>query len=134
MNDIIKRYKNLKQVIVNTKLPKTFFPTPLQSNYDEGVITRYFVQLRDTPGSPIFEVDREVFFKFNNSVFYKGVSINWRISGELEDSYTIEGAFVPSVITSNKRAIIEAEKILPEINLYLVNLKQFYKNNKKEIK
>lgn len=131
MNEMLKKYKSLKNVVVNTKLPKTFFPTPTQSNYDEGVITRYFVQYRDTPGSPIFEVSREVFFKFNNSPFYVGVSINWRISGDLEDSYTPQGAFVPSVITSNKRAIMEAEKILPEINLYLVNLKQFYKTRKK---
>jgi hypothetical protein len=129
MDELIKKYKKLKSVIVNTKLPKTFFPTPTQSNYDEGVITRYFVQLRDTIGSPIFEVDRDVFYKFNNSPFYKGVKINWRISGNLEDSYTTNGALIPSVVNSNKRSIVEAEKILPEINLYLVNLKQFYRGS-----
>jgi hypothetical protein len=127
MNELIERYKKLKTVFVNTNLPKTFFPTPKQSDYDTGVITRYFVQLRDTPGSPIFEVDKEIFFKFNNSNFYKGVQINWRISGNLEDEYTTQGALIPSVVNSNKRSIMEAEKILPEINLYLVNLKQFYR-------
>jgi hypothetical protein len=127
MDALIERYKKLKTVLVNTNLPKTFFPTPTQDNYDEGVITRYFVQLRDTPGSPIFEVNREIFFKFNNSNFYKGVQINWRISGNLEDEYTTQGALIPSVVNSNKRSIMEAEKILPEINLYLVNLKQFYR-------
>jgi hypothetical protein len=55
------------------------------------------------------------------------VQINWRISGNLEDSYTPEGALIPSIINSNKRSIMEAEKILPDINLYLVNLKQFYR-------
>lgn len=127
MNQLIERYKKLKTVFVNTNLPKTFFPKPKQSDYDNGVITRYFVQLRDTPGSPIFEVNNEIFFKFNNSNFYKGVQINWRISGNLEDEYTTQGALVPSVVNSNKRSIMEAEKILPEINLYLVNLKQFYR-------
>ena len=127
MDEMIKKYKNLKSVVVNTKIPKTFFPTPKQSDYDNGVITRYFVQLRDTPGSPIFEVNKEIFYKFNNSNFYKGVQINWRISGKLEDEYTTQGALIPSVTNSNKRSIMEAEKILPEINLYLVNLKQFYR-------
>jgi hypothetical protein len=127
MNDLIKKYKNLKSIVVNTKIPRTFFPSPTQDNYNEGVITRYFVQLRDTSGSPIFEVDKEIFYKFNNSNFYRGVKINWRISGNLEDSYTPEGALIPSIINSNKRSIMEAEKILPDINLYLVNLKQFYR-------
>jgi hypothetical protein len=127
MNDLIKKYKNLKNVVVNTKIPRTFFPTPTQDNYDEGIIIRYFVQLRDTSGSPIFEVDKEIFYKFNNSNFYRGVKINWRISGNLEDEYTSQGALIPSVINSNKRSIAEAEKILPDINLYLVNLKQFYR-------
>lgn len=127
MNDLIKRYKSLKNTIVNTQIPKTFFPTPNQIDYESGVITRYFVQLRDTNGSPIFEVEKDIFYKFNNSSFYKGVSINWRISGNLEDEYTSQGALLPSVINSNKRSIVEAEKILSEINLYLVNLKQFYK-------
>lgn len=127
MNDIIKKYKTLKQVVVNTKLPKTYFPTPTQSDYEAGGISRYFVQLRDTPGSPIFEVSREIFNKFNNTPFYVGVSINWRIVGNLEDSYTMQGALIPSVINSNRRSIVEAQTVLPEINLYLVNLKQFYK-------
>jgi hypothetical protein len=129
MNDLIKKYKNLKSIVVNTKIPRTFFPSPTQDNYDEGVITRYFVQLRDTSGSPIFEVDKEIFYKFNNSNFYKGVQINWRISGNLEDEYTTQGALIPSIINSNRRSITEAIKILPDINLYLVNLKQFYRGN-----
>jgi hypothetical protein len=127
MNDLIKKYKNLKNVVVNTKIPRTFFPKPTQDNYNEGIIIRYFVQLRDTPGSPIFEVDSEIFYKFNNSNFYRGVKINWRISGNLEDEFTSQGALTPSVINSNKRSIIEAEKVLPDINLYLVNLIQFYR-------
>lgn len=127
MNDMIKKYKTLKQVVVNTKLPKTYFPSPTQSDYEAGVISRYFVQLRDTIGSPIFEVNREIFNKFNNTPFYVGVSINWRIVGNLEDEYTIQGALIPSVVNSNRRSIMEAQKVLPEINLYLVNLKQFYR-------
>ena len=129
MNDLIKKYKNLKSIVVNTKIPRTFFPSPTPDNYNEGVITRYFVQLRDTSGSPIFEVDKEIFYKFNNSNFYKGVQINWRISGNLEDEYTTQGALIPSIINSNRRSITEAIKILPDINLYLVNLKQFYRGN-----
>ena len=59
--------------------------------------------------------------------FYIGVTLKWRIAGDLVDSYTEMDAFIPSVTTSNRKAIEEAEKIIDDINLYLVNLKQFYK-------
>jgi hypothetical protein len=128
MNILIDRYKKLKQIIIKTKIPKSHAISPNAEQYSRGIITRYFIQLRDTPGSPIFEVDDKVFVQFNNTPFYKGVKLNWRISGNLEDSYTIQGALIPSVMNSNQKAIKEAEKVLPELNLYLVNLKQFYKS------
>jgi hypothetical protein len=28
MNDLIKKYKTLKNIVVNTKIPRTFFPSP----------------------------------------------------------------------------------------------------------
>jgi hypothetical protein len=74
----------------------------------------------------IVEIDAQRFNEYTSSVYYKVVSLKWRISGNLEDTYTKQGALIPSVIRSNQMSIKEAEKELPELNLYLVNPKQFY--------
>jgi hypothetical protein len=85
------------------------------------------VQRRDTPGSIIIEINSQRFGEYSSSVYYKTTSLKWRISGNLEDTYTTQGALIPSVVRSNQMAIKEAEKQLPELNLYLVNPKQFYR-------
>ena len=124
---MIDNYKNLKSIRIKNIPPKTFFPKPNQSDYERGYITRYFTQMRGTPGAPIFEVNSEVFRNYSNTDYYLGVELNWKIKGDLEDRYTENGDFIPSVHTVNILEIREAEKIIPEINLYLVNTKQFHK-------
>lgn len=123
---MIDNYKNLKKIKIKNTIPNTYFPKPTELDYSRKFITRYFTQRRDTPGSPIFEINEDSFYDYSNTEYWLGVKINWKIKGSLEDSYTENGEFQPSVLTINRLAIIEAEKTLPEINLYLVNLKQFH--------
>ena len=124
---MIDNYKNLKNIKIKNVPPKTFFPNPNQSDYERGYITRYFIQMRGTSGSPIFETNSESFTDFSNTNYYIGVKLNWKITGEIENKYTERGELIPSVHTVNSLEILEAEKILPEINLYLVNTKQFHR-------
>jgi len=124
---MIENYKNLKNIKIKNVPPKTFFPNPNQLDYERGYITRYFTQMRGTPGSPIFEVNNDTFPNYSNNDYYIGVKINWKIKGDLEDKYTEKGELIPSVHTINSLEIKEAEKILPELNLYLVNTKQFHR-------
>jgi len=124
---MLDRYKNLIKVEIKNKVPETFFPRPTELDYQRGFINRYFIQMRATPGAPIFEVNEDVYSQFENSEYYNRVSINWKIKGNLEDSYTEKGEFIPSVHTVNKLIIQEAEKTMSELNLYLVNTKQFHK-------
>lgn len=124
---MLENYKNLKSITIRNKPPKTFFPSPVERDYERGYITRYFTQMRGTPGSPIFEINRDTFSEYSNTNYYIGVELNWKIKGDLEDKWTEKGEYIPSVHSVNTLAIREAEKILPELNLYLVNTKQFHK-------
>jgi hypothetical protein len=123
---MIDNYKKLKKIKIKNTIPNTYFPKPTELDYNNKFIVRYFTQRRATPGSPIFEINQDTFYDYSNTEYWLGVKLNWKIKGSLEDSYTEKGEFQPSVLTINRLAIIEAEKTLPEINLYLVNLKQFH--------
>jgi hypothetical protein len=124
---IIDNYKKLKKVgIINTP-PKTYFPNPTNDDYVRGFIVRYFTQRRDTKGSPIFELKNDVYGNYSNTPYWKGIQLNWKISGNLDDRYNDEGGYIPSVQSVNRLGIMEASKIMPDIELYLVNLSQFYK-------
>lgn len=124
----IKRYNTIKSksIVVDNSIPKTSIPILNEGNYSEGYVTRYFLQMRDSPGSPIFEVDSDEYGKFFSNPYYKGISLNWRIIGKNQDSYEY-GALLPSVTSSNRKAITEAAKEMPDIRMHLVNLTQFWK-------
>jgi hypothetical protein len=126
----VEQYKKLKNNIkIKNSMPKAHYPSPTDEDYMKGIIVRYFVQRRDTPGSVIIEINSQRFNEYSGGVYYKTTTLKWRITGNLEDTYTNQGALIPSVIRSNQMAIKEAEKELPELNLYLVNPKQFYRGN-----
>ena len=128
MKTDLQSYYNLRSDLKEIpQTPRAYYPKISQEDYEKGYIERYFLQKRDTKGAPIYEVKRTVYSNYYSTPFYVGVTIKWRIIGDLVDSYTEMDAFIPSVTTSNRKAIEEAEKIIDDINLYLVNLKQFYK-------
>jgi|694.fasta_scaffold94296_2 hypothetical protein len=128
MKTDLELYKKLRvDSESNLRTPIAYYPNPSKEDYNKGYIERYFIQKRDTKGAPIFEVKRTTFVQYYKTPFYTGVNLKWRIIGDLVDRYDDNGAFIPSVITSNSKSIAEAEKVMDDINLYLVNLKQFHK-------
>lgn len=124
---MIDNYKKLKTIPIKNRTPKAYFPNPNNRDYEIGFIRRYFTQMRATPGAPIFEISEDTYANYSDTPYYVGVKINWKITGDLEDTYTENGEYIPSVHTVNSLSIIEGEKILPELNLYLVNTKQFHR-------
>jgi hypothetical protein len=134
IGNYIKLFRDDTKYLINNTIPDAYLPTPSESDYKVGIIERYFLQQRDSNLSPIFEVSKKEYDKRVTYVYYKGVSLKWRISGDVRDKFTTnqDGTLIktPSVITSNKLAIKEASKILPNIGLYLVNLTQFHLPNK----
>jgi hypothetical protein len=129
MKSDLEIYKRLKSELSSKlKPPVAFYPKPSEEDYNKGYIERYFLQKRDTKGSPIFEVKRNTYVQYYSTPFYVGVQLKWRIIGDLVDKYDNMNVFIPSVQTSNGKAIAEAEKVMDDINLYLVNLKQFHRS------
>ncbi len=129
MNNI-ERYNRLKRPSIKGRIQnvETFLPNPKQSDYDLGYIKRYFVQLVNDKGSPIYEVNRRVYNSHRNKAFYTTTSLKWRISGELNESYDMEGNLInKSVKESNRVSLRLASKKIPNLKLYLPNLLQFYK-------
>lgn len=124
---MIDNYKKLKTIPIKNRTPKAYFPNPNNRDYEIGFIRRYFTQMRATPGAPIFEISEDTYANYSDTPYYVGVKINWKITGDLEDTYTENGEYIPSVHTVNSLSIIEGEKIIPELNLYLVNTKQFHR-------
>ena len=61
---MIDNYKNLKKIKIKNTIPNTYFPKPTELDYRRKFITRYFTQRRDTPGSPIFEINEDSFGGF----------------------------------------------------------------------
>lgn len=124
---MIDNYKKLKKITILNKSPKAHFPSPTEKDYERGFIERYFIQMRGTSGSPIFEINEENYYKYKENKYFTAVRLSWKIKGNLEDRYTENGEYVPSVHTVNSLTIKEAEKTLSDINLYLVNTKQFHR-------
>ena len=55
MKNILVQYSKLRPISLNFVYAEEFLPSPSKSDYDEGVITRYFVRKVNDPA--IIEVD-----------------------------------------------------------------------------
>lgn len=129
MKDIL-RYAKLTSTRIDNTYPTAYIPVPVQEDYNNGFISRYFVQRRDVIHSPIIEVSSITVSKYASNVYFNTISLRWRISGNIEDEYTQSGILTPSVISTNTQAILAAAKIMPSISSYLVNPKQFWKSDR----
>ena len=99
--------------------PKTLsahIPTPNEMDYERGYIVRYFVQKANDTSSHIFEISDELRMEFITTAFYTITSINWKITGPLNE-----------MRESNRKSVQLGCKVLPNLYLYLSNLIQFSK-------
>jgi hypothetical protein len=112
------RYKLLNKRIDNSILNKiaTHIPTPNETDYKKGYITRYFVQSANDPSSYIYEVDNDEYSLIVENSFYINVKLNWRLIGTVDE-----------VRESNSKSVLFASKTIKTISLYLPNTLQFYK-------
>jgi hypothetical protein len=112
------RYKLINKDIDDSILDKisTHIPTPNETDYKRGYITRYFVQSANDPSSYVYEVDKDEYSLIVANSFYINVKLNWRLSGTVEQ-----------VRESNSKSVLFASKTIKSITLYLPNTLQFYK-------
>lgn len=97
---------------------KTYIPIPTDSDYQRSYIERYFIRKLNDSNGIIYEVDDRRFSKYKNNLLYTTVSIYWKISK----------APINEVIETNRKSILYGQKNIENLNLYLPNLTQFYKN------
>lgn len=128
----VKLYKNLmnSNVIIGTQTitALTSFK-PTQENYSDGYITRYF--LKKVNEDLIYEVDDIQYFDQLRNVIdvhlYDGAAVKWYITGETVD--TVNGSTTTlGVITKNRKAIKDAEPIVPGISKLITNLLEYYED------
>jgi hypothetical protein len=118
--------KNLKKFVIN--YPQTIVPNPIDTDYQNGFIRRYFTRRANDEFGHIFEISEETYGQYIIDVFWISDTVKWRIAGPLEAAYKENGDIADKgVRDSNKAAMGHASKNLKNISLYLPNLLQFYK-------
>ena len=122
-NDVAK---NIDKFTI--KIPKTIVPKPTASDYENGFIERYFIQVSFDSNGFIYEVDETTFNKYLENPFWIGEKLFWRITGPMETVYDVDGKVLDKgVIASNKASLSITSLKIQNISLYLPNIKQFYK-------
>ncbi len=104
--------------------PSTYIPTITQKDYDEGYISRFFVGRIN-----YFEVIETNYKDFNmtDSSYFTKVKINWKITGPEFDVYSGKLLETVGVVNYNKYRIIEAQRVIANIDRILNNPKQFWR-------
>lgn len=123
-------YSNLKNSgsFASTQIPDTHLPNPSDSDYSDGVITRYFIQKANDKISPVFEIDESNYSNLKSNPFWSTVELQWRIRGELEPVFNEKGTLIdPGVRNFNLNQIAKFQKTIPPLRSYLINPTQFYK-------
>jgi hypothetical protein len=99
-----------------SKSIKTYVPSPTETDYKIGYITRYFAQKGNDPSSYVFEINKDEYSNLVSNPFYVNVKLNWRLTGTVEQ-----------VRESNSKSVTLASHTIKSITLYLPNTLQFYK-------
>lgn len=105
-----------------------FIPTPSNTDYTFGEITRYFVQQVNQPNGEITEVSKQTFQALQDVSLYRTVALRWKISGLATDVFDTAGRVErPGIETANKASIKNAAKTMPAITRKLTNVFQLWK-------
>ena len=108
--------------------PKTMVPSPIQSNYEDGFINRYFAQKINDPDGFVFEIDLQEYNILLQNPYWVLQKMIWRISGPINTVYNNTGMLTDKgVILSNLASISIVSEKIKNINLYLPNPLQFHK-------
>lgn len=126
-NELYKKLKINSLFKLESKV-ETSIPSPTDSDYIRGFITRYFVQKTNDKGAPIYEVNYSEYSRLMSNDLFNNISIKWRISGPIMTQYDEIGNILDKgVKESNRIAILLVSDRIPNLKFYLPNLIQFHK-------
>jgi hypothetical protein len=123
-------YKDLikNKTIYSLDIPKTTVPTPTDDDYANGIIERYFAQKVNDINGFVYEINLDTYNELKLNPYWIIENIKWRLSGPLDVIYDNNGKITDKgVRNSNIASIAEGQKIIKNLNLYLINILQFYK-------
>lgn len=114
----IDRYNQIASLDDDYKFqsPTPHIPKPTSFDYDNGYITRYFVQKSNDTDGRIIEVSSKTFTNYTQNLFFTSVLLDWVIVGSEAE-----------VREQNRKSILYASKNMKAISLYLQNPIQFLK-------
>lgn len=96
---------------------KAYKPTPTKADYERGYIVRYFVQRVNDSNGLIYEIAKENYLTYVNSVFYVTTNLDWKISGTNDETKL-----------ANEKSIKFGAHKMPAIQMFLVNYLEFNKS------
>lgn len=123
-------YKNLikNKTIYSLSIPKTIVPSPTDDDYSSGIIDRYFAQKVNDSNGFVYEIDLNTYNELKLNPYWIIEIVKWRLSGPLESVYDDNGKLIDKgVKNSNIASIAYGQKTIKNLNLYLINILQFYK-------
>lgn len=115
-------------------LPYSMFIMPTLEQYEYGSFKRYFLRKANDINSSVIEVDERQYLGWQNNSFidknyYIGTSLDWKLTGPLNDIIDSNTKLVTSgVYSTNMRTVMLKEKEMIGISKLLKNYSQFYKN------
>jgi len=107
------------------KAPIYRYSIPTDTDYKKGFYKRYFVQRRNYL-QEIIEIDLEQYSSLNtpdtgiDGNLYKGIEINWKLTGTKNDSDTEKG-----VVDTNKRLVELKDYDMKGLKQYLTDYVEF---------
>jgi hypothetical protein len=123
-------YKDLikNKTIYSLDIPKTIVPTPTDNDYSNGIMDRYFAQRVNDANGFVYEIKLDTYNELKLNPYWIIETIKWRLSGPIEVIYDVDGKMTDKgVKNSNIASIAEGQKIINNLNLYLIDILQFYK-------
>ena len=129
---------NFSYTKLNPKIfpQETFTPDfimPTEQDYTNGFFIRYILKptvgVNNIQSLNFIEVKSNKFTQVSQSpdlkTLYKLTSLIWKLTGPLYDVYKDNIRTASGIIDTNKRSILDAEKTLPNLSLYLIDPLQF---------
>ena len=131
-NPTVENYKQLNPSIdANLIDPTPFTPRPTEADYKVGRITRYIARQKGGTQFRVMEIDKTTFDNLTkqrgdlNYSVWRAISIQWQISGPLNDELVNGIKVRPGIIDTNEKVLNQAEKNFIGIKQYLSNPTQF---------
>jgi hypothetical protein len=108
-----------------------FFPEVTDDDKKRGYIVRYFTRQTNHRTGEITEIDEKTATKLKANSLYKVVSLEWKISGKLDDIAGPRIGNSPTrlytgVLTANRVSLEDADKEMPGMRHLIFDLTQFW--------